>query len=129
MGHQIRVEDYGTDESPAMSGPSVTPIEAGEHVLFIYTMTADDADYVDAEVKITVLAGESEADLGERIYDSTLTLTQPVLAIGGILDDPEDMHCVPLNRAGVLSLKIFTRTTLDDISGPNEINILLPEGS
>ncbi|QCH24414.1 hypothetical protein DSM43276_02677 [Mycobacteroides salmoniphilum] len=129
MGHQIKVEDYGTLESPATASRDVTPVDGGEHVLFIYTMTADDADYVGAEVKIKVLTGENEADLGDRIYDSTLTLTQPVLAIGGILDDPEDMHRVPLNRAGVLPLKIFTRTTIDDISGPNEINILLPEGS
>ncbi|MBA0049309.1 hypothetical protein [Mycobacterium sp. NPDC050853] len=129
MGHQIKVEDYGTLESPATASSDVTPIDGGEHVLFIYTMTADDADYVEADVKIQVLCGENEADLGDRIYDGTLTLTQPILAIGGVLDDPEDMHCVPLSQAGVQRLRIFTRTTIDDISGPNEINILLPDGS
>lgn len=34
------------------------------------------------------------------------------------------MHCVPLSRAGVQRLRIFTRTTIVDISGPNEINVL-----
>lgn len=72
MGHQIKVEDYGTLESPATASSDVTPIDGGEHVLFIYTMTADDAE---ADVKIQVLCGENEVDLGERIYDGTLTLT------------------------------------------------------
>ncbi|WP_255795339.1 hypothetical protein [Mycobacteroides abscessus] len=34
-----------------------------------------------------------------------------------------------LQQDGVLALQIFTSQTIENISGPNEINILLPAGS
>lgn len=113
----------------AIAGSDVTPVEAGDHILFVYTMTHDESIELDALVKVRVYEGESDDELGERIFNGTIALTKPVLAIGEIMAAPEDMYQTPLANPGLQRLQIFARTTLDEISGPNEINILLPEGS
>ncbi|WP_157897257.1 hypothetical protein [Mycobacteroides franklinii] len=126
-GHQIRIEDFGTCESPDMQRPGTADLDIGEHVLFVYTMTADEADATDSTVTIRIYAGADNHTLGKRIYNGTITLTRPELAIGDALDPPEAMLRVPLQRAGMTNVQVFTRRTIENVSGPDEISLLLPE--
>ncbi|ALR11741.1 hypothetical protein MYCSP_10030 [Mycobacteroides saopaulense] len=126
-GHQIRIEDHGTNESPEMQQPGTAALDVGEHILFVYTMTADEADTTDSTVTIRIYAGNDHDNLGEQIYSGHLMLTRPQLAVGDALEPTETMLRIPLQCAGAIPLRIFTRTTIKNISGPNEINILLPQ--
>lgn len=126
-GHQIRIEDLGTSESPDMQRPGTANLDVGEHVLFVYTMTADEADATNRTVTIRVYAGADHQTLGKRVYNGHLILTRPVLAIGDALDSAEAMLRVPLQHAGMTDVAVFTRRTIENISGPNEVNILLPD--
>lgn len=126
-GHQIRIEDHGTQESPDMQQPGAAALDVGERVLFVYTMTADEADATNSTVATRIYTGTDCRNLGKQIYNGHLMLTKPLLTIGDALDSPQAMLRIPLQRAGTIPLRIFTRRTIENISGPNEINILLPE--
>ncbi len=110
-----------------MQQPGVAALDVGQHVLFVYTMTADEADTTNSTVATRIYTGTDCRNLGKQIYNGYLTLTKPLLAIGDALDPPEAMLCIPLQRTGAIPLRIFTRRTIENASGPNEINILLPE--
>lgn len=125
LGRQIKIQDCNTTEIPQDAGRAQTPINIGKHILCIYTMSADDADYLNARVIVRVLHGRRRRGLGDEIYAGPITLTEPVLAIADVLDDPQQAIRLPLKEFGTIAVKIFTRTTIADISGPNQINILL----
>jgi len=50
--------------------------------------------------------------------------SQPVLAIGRVLDNDSNLHNVQLERTGPIRLQIFAATT-QPVEGPNEINVLI----
>lgn len=105
--HQIVISDLGTREEVAVAGSDVTPVEAGDHILFVYAMNRDDSIELDALVKVRMYEGESDSELGERIFNGTIALPQPVLAIGEIMAAPEDMYQAPLANPGLQPLQIF----------------------
>jgi hypothetical protein len=114
----IILEDVGTLDLP--DGPFDEAL-ASDHQISVRTMPTDQAVAEERNVHVKVLKGEEPDGLGKMVFDGKLTFTNPVLGVGQILDDPEELDTVPLDKSGPVHLQIFVNPPKD----ATEVNILI----
>lgn len=138
-GGIVVIEDFGTFDSAdslTADGVETGGYDATEHSIDVYTFSADEADTAGRGVTVRVYSGGQTDGLGTMIFDGQLDVTSGVLAIGGTLQDPEEMHRIPLPHHGSCNIKIFANYTVSTIhytstnedrpaSGPSDIVVLI----
>jgi hypothetical protein len=97
---------------------------ANETSVYVITMTADEAEDIGSSVRTRVYRGSDTAGLGKLIFDQQMVFRDPVLTLGRVLDDVENLHKVPVDRTGPVRIQIFTVTSAP-VEGPNEVNVLI----
>ncbi|MGV9801749.1 hypothetical protein ACWDTP_27255 [Mycobacterium sp. NPDC003449] len=122
---QVLVEEAG---NPAgVPDDSDGKVAVNDHSVVVSTMTSDAADTFGRDVVVCVYRGSDGTGFGELVFDGTVIFTEAALAVGEILDLPEDLHRVPIDHTGPIHLQIYTRNTIPEVpaSDPTDINILI----
>ncbi|MFD6199540.1 hypothetical protein ACFWE3_22835 [Mycobacteriaceae bacterium NPDC060252] len=114
----IILEDVGTLDFP--DGP-FDEVLASDHQVSVRTLPTDQAVAMGKNVHVKVFKGEESAGLGKIVFDGKLTFTNPILGVGQMLSDPEELETIPLDRSGPVHLQIFVTPP----TSATEVNILI----
>jgi hypothetical protein len=104
-------------------------VRANEHSIHLVTMSADIADRIGRDVKVRVYRGTDASGLGTKLFDGALNLTEPSLAIGELLVEPETLQRVNVGHAGLTRIQIYAQNSVpslqDEPGIPTDLNILV----
>ncbi|TDZ81721.1 hypothetical protein [Mycobacteroides salmoniphilum] len=114
----IILEDVGTLDFP--DGP-FDEVLVSDHQISVRTLPTDQAVAMGKNVHVKVFKGEESTGLGKIVFDGKLTFTNPILGVGQMLSDPEELETIPLDRSGPVHLQIFVTPP----TSATEVNILI----
>ncbi len=122
----------GPDPDIAGGGPQFGgggTFVASLHSIRVCTMSGDTAEIVGRDVKVRVHVGSDPVGFGALIYDGTLDLTEPTLAIGEMLVGDEWLQRVNVDRTGPTRIQVYAQNTIPELADepetPTDLNILI----